>query len=422
MLLSQELFDMVIDKASYFRPDDRLRTRILVSLSLVSRAFRERAHYHLFASITLRQGEDADRALGRLFSLLESDPSTDTTGVASRIISFTCWIAQHNVNSAVGILKKLFIGNGKPCSLSLRFPLSAGNGWSSLPEDLEESLFQVCHRPRLASLSLHRTQRIPRNFLRNSFIKRLHLTDVSVSNTHLPESSFAGIAGQGHSDTVTLESLEGSSKNPILTLLVTASQQIDPTVIFSQLKELHLHLAGMDFNMNMDEIIRGCQGPLEILKLSLHTSLAYSDSSEIPLYRHCNLHTLEVTAVKPSTIPLSHMAKLLDRIGYPPSLHTINLCFPAALRNLPMPGDDGPFPALDSLKCQILDNIFMQKKFDRVRKLTLGIHEVPPNPLRRSCYGTPDIRSRFPQILTRKNLTFSVHIHPSTSFFDTLLY
>ncbi|KAF4613885.1 hypothetical protein D9613_008156 [Agrocybe pediades] len=412
MSLPQELFDMIIDEASS-HPDGPVRTHILTSLSLVSRAFRERAHNYLFASITVREARDADVAVGQLFNLLEADSDTDTTGLASRITSFECWISRNNVNFVVGILEKLFIGNGNPCSLSLRFVLSIGNVWRSSPENLKESLFQVCHRPRLVSLSLYHIQDIPRNFLQNSFIERLSLLDTSIGKTPLPESLFSGIAGQGHFETVTLESLRISTENPILPLLTT-SQKIDPTVIFSKLKELRLHSRGPEYNdtkMNVNELLRGCTGPLEILRLRLDIS---NGPDSLILNKHHKLHTLEVIALRSLAIPLSHMAKHLHRIVYPPSLQTIDLRFPASPELLMLRADRNY--ALDLLGCETLDGMFVQERFGHVRTLALGIFIKLPHSLhhRSLCVTAEEcearIRSRFPRIATREHFTFSVHV------------
>ncbi|KAF9544959.1 hypothetical protein CPC08DRAFT_755768 [Agrocybe pediades] len=412
MSLPQELFDMIIDEASS-HPDGPVRTQILTCLSLVSRAFREHAHNHLFASITIRKARDADVAVGQLFNLLEADPYTDTTGLASRITSFECRISRNNVDYVVRILEKLFIGDGKPCSLSLRFVLSVGNVWRSSPENLKESLFQVCHRPRLASLSLYHIQDIPRNFLQNSFIKRLSLIDTSTGKTPLPESLFSGIAGQGHFETVTLESLRISTENPVLPLLTT-SQKIDPTVIFSKLKKLCLHSHGPEYNdtkINVNQILRGCTGPLEILKLSLDN--ISNDPDLLILDEHRKLHTLEVNA---RGLPLSHMAKYLDRIVYPPSLQTIDLRCPApSILLMPHADRYRASRALDFLACEVLDDMFVQEKFGHVRKLALGIFiEHPPNLDRSLCVTAEECKaricSRFPRIATHEHFTFLVHV------------
>ncbi|KAF9544960.1 hypothetical protein CPC08DRAFT_769965 [Agrocybe pediades] len=193
MSFPQELLDMIIDEACKI-PGKEESTRALTSLSLVSRAFRERAHSHLFASITFDGSAQAMEAAQHFLGLLEADHDTDTVGLASKITSFACTIPDwSDAGPLVMILNKLFIAEGGPCSLYLSF--LHGCGWPSLQGDLAQEIFQVCHRPRLATLSIYFLYDIPRNFLRHSFVKRLSMDHVSTSNSQLPEFWFAEMAG-----------------------------------------------------------------------------------------------------------------------------------------------------------------------------------------------------------------------------------
>ncbi|KAF9557078.1 hypothetical protein CPC08DRAFT_764782 [Agrocybe pediades] len=267
MSFPQELSDMIIDEASKI-PGKEESTRALTSLSLVSTAFRERAHGHLFASITFDGSARAMEAAQNLLGLLEVDHDTDTLGLASKITSFACSIPQSGAGPLVMILNKLFIAEGRLCSLHLAFlsPYS----WPYLPENLVRAIFEVCHRPRLATLSIDWLYNIPRNFLQHSFVKRLTLDFVSVSDSQLPEFWFAGVARQGHCEAVLLEYLNVSVEKRILPLLTT-SPQFDPKTVFSCLQELHFHdiFEDTDLRAQLSEVLSGCQGQLGILKVWL---------------------------------------------------------------------------------------------------------------------------------------------------------
>ncbi|KAF4613970.1 hypothetical protein D9613_008158 [Agrocybe pediades] len=411
MSLPQELFDMIIDEASRF-PNKVERTRALIALALVSRAFRERAHDYLFTSVAFNNQKDTMDAIKRFLGLLEADPNSETIGVASRITSFECCIPLHATptDPLVTVLKKLFIGNGRPASLSLQFICS--RRWSSLAEDLAQELFEVCHRPQLASLSIYHLHDIPRNFLRNSFIKRLFLADVSVSDTQLPESLFAGMDDQGHSETGTLEFLHISVEKPILTLLTSSQQSGNSSAVFSHLKELRFFpptSGEFDPGRNFDKILVGCKERLEILKISLGTEtdpLTLLSFPKLP-----NLHTFDVTALTPSETSLSSLAMFLNQTECP-NLHTIHLRFRISPRVLSL-DDEEILPSLDGVGCKVLDDIFAQKKFNHVRKLTLRIlcyHKSHYPALRTAGKCKTLILSRFPHIATCEHLTFLVDV------------
>ncbi|KAF9557080.1 hypothetical protein CPC08DRAFT_710640 [Agrocybe pediades] len=201
---------MIIDEASKI-PGEGESTRALTSLSLVSRAFRERTHSHLFGSITFGGRPQEMEAAQHFLGLLVADQDAETDGLACKIISFSCTIPPSGVDTLVRILNKLFLAGRRPCSFHLAFVFPTS--WLDLPEDLARAIFQVCHRPRLAILSICHLRNIPQNFLRHSFVKHLTLTFVSVPNSQLPESWFGGMAGQGHCETVVLEHLSASFRN-----------------------------------------------------------------------------------------------------------------------------------------------------------------------------------------------------------------
>ncbi|KAF9559176.1 hypothetical protein CPC08DRAFT_531683 [Agrocybe pediades] len=471
----QELIDMIIDEAASSesklpskppsKPDQDSRTHTLIALSRVSRAFRERAHDHLFACIEFDGSPRATKAAARLLSLLKNDvqvdhhPShinTDTAAgakLASRITTLSCGIPQHNhlVLLYLPILKKLFTGSAglKPCSLSLHFFYSPS--WSSLPPTVAQDLFHVCHRPRLTSLSLTKLYDIPRNFfkLQHSHIgvKRLSLQSVSVSDSEsllLPESFFAigMIPGPGRygEPAVSLEYLHIQNEASVLSLLTIPSATLEglgvhpplpgPTSIalFSHLKELDYSFPFNTVNSTipstaLEEILIGCKGHLEVLQTSFAKLGAAKPLIRLPNLP--NLHTLRINALGLEASTLFDLTDLLSNFTSNqrfPNLHTIELKFNLSYSWLSH-GDADVIRALYLLGSVALDELFVtqQEEFARVRKLTLhccssGLHAPfllshMPGVLRRPEEYEPLVMSQFPRIASRENLAFSVHVH-----------
>ncbi|KAF4613460.1 hypothetical protein D9613_008132 [Agrocybe pediades] len=422
MSFPQELFDMVIDEASKLS-DKAERTRALVALSLVSRAFRECAQNHLFASIAFNSGRRATVAAGRLLNLLDADPNTETKGLASRItsFSFSSWFLDVKVGnpSLARILEKLFIGEGKPCAISFQFFDSTL--WPDLPGTLTQALFQVCHRPRLASLSLSNLHDIPQNFLQNSCVNRLSLFYVSVSASLLPQTLFEVIAAQGHQETLIPEYFDICDENPVLTLL-TMSKQVGPAVIFSRLQELRFFpLEGANIpGLTLEEILVGCKDSLKVLAMRIASDGDRGTMLALTLIpRLLNVHTLALHATTTLTeTHLSDLATFLQNLaGYCPNLRTVELEFDMSLRRL-LRGDDGILQVIEELGCKALDELFEQQQFHGIRKLSLhcrsflppALRLSPPVELRTQEEYETLILSRFPHISSRENLKFSVHV------------
>ncbi|KAF9557090.1 hypothetical protein CPC08DRAFT_820066 [Agrocybe pediades] len=374
MSLPPELLDMIIDETSRI-PNKARRTKALVALSLVSRSFRERAHNHLFASINMNFGRGAEGAimdaLRWLLDLMEADPNTTTSGLASRITSFACSPPCSVGDPLPGILNKLFLGRGKACTLYISFTSPAS--WSSLSEDVAQELFNICHRPRLAFLSLWNLRKIPRNFLQHSFIKRLSLNNVSVSKSRLKDSFFAGISDQGHRGAVILESLHFCGEDPILaSLLTTSRREMEPEVIFSQVQELFLYFLSpqIDPKFSVGEILTRCNGNLETLKMSLDGRHP-NPRTALPFHRFPALHTFEITAINcRSYRPLCDIAIILEQIAYHPNLQNIELHLMHPL-NGPMQNVDAIRVSLEGLGCEALDDLFEKPRFACVRSLSL---------------------------------------------------
>ncbi|KAF9555387.1 hypothetical protein CPC08DRAFT_765967 [Agrocybe pediades] len=204
----QELFDYVIDEvaksADSHSCQEESRAQRLAALALVSRSFRTRAYRHLFEKVRLAN-MDKDIQGPRVRLLVELLKANGR--LASYITSLTLII--HPSDSDVQrdtayILRALFNdkNNSAPCSLAVRLK-------GRLEKDTEQALFEICHKPRLASLHLA-DYPFPCNFLKYTFIKHLTLYKVKITKP-VPEHVFETVPGRTVcGEVVRLESLFGS--------------------------------------------------------------------------------------------------------------------------------------------------------------------------------------------------------------------
>jgi len=438
-LLPQEPFDIIIDEISYTH-DQSEWTRGLVDLSLVSKPFRDRAHKHLFASVEInRDNPNTSRTAHQLCKLIQADPFSETSGLASRITSFTYFFQPTDSKPLAVIFRKLFkdqdddVTHPAPCKLSLYL----GTRWLALDKDLSLALFEVCHRSRLESLSISQFQHIPRNFLRNTCIKHLKLNYTSLSEP-LPEHLFADITGKGHDQAVILESLDVNvrfSVRSILDISQIPTLQVSPTVIFSKLQRLSFDLIPTNERMSqaLEEILQGASSSLQILTVrisqspiihsypftgrltNLHVaSSALGGIRPLPLRSLPKLHTLVAICHSNSRFFRS-CSILLDNEEFCPALQNLELHFDIRLVLL---NEVNLIDHLRSLECDFFDGLFVtQPQFDRICFLTfyfvldstvpyLG-DQTSPEAL------SSLIRSQFPNISTKRNLDFSVVVTTS---------
>ncbi|KAF9563627.1 hypothetical protein CPC08DRAFT_793058 [Agrocybe pediades] len=394
MSLPQELCDLIIDETSMVT-DKTERSRDLVALSLVCKSFRNRAHKHLFESVNLiHQLEERKTKTARhLLSLFEADPCTETSGLASRISSFTCCFFSPGEDSEflIGVLRTLFNNpdNTKshptPCSLSLISATSMR--WSELGDNLLQELSQVCHRPRLASLSIFGFQDFPLHFLRNMSIKHLFISSTSVLRP-LPSVFSAEIGDTGRDQGVILETLDLDHLEPPPGPLLVISEQTNPSVIFSNLNTLRYSLYD-HMQDALKQILTDCANQLE--------------------------EVLEVSVLQPnisliSFLPVGFLLPLLDQKEFCPALQTIDIR--CTIQPFMTPPDEQQLLLLlAKLEWDVLDNLFAQPQFDQIHSLKLNCRLVvfgsatysATYPVRHTADEYAAIlRSRLPAVLPRK--------------------
>lgn len=199
--LPQELKDLVVDHICQF-PDEDERINALCATALVSRPFRYWAHKRLFATVVLR-GKYLPAAvisrLCRLRELIDADPHSDKTGVASHIRSFTLSLGGHRASvipplqddSLPVILQKIHRTGSRPRSLSILLFMPGDNDqldWTSLDPRFRLALLSVCHSALLTTLRLRGFKNLPHDILAGSSVDNIKFNNLSVKHYDKDES------------------------------------------------------------------------------------------------------------------------------------------------------------------------------------------------------------------------------------------
>ncbi|KAF4611119.1 hypothetical protein D9613_007175 [Agrocybe pediades] len=448
----QELFDLIVDEVHRF-PDKAERTQQLVTLSLVSRTFRDRAHDYLFASVMARNGSVGRRTITQLCKLFAADPLTATRGLASRITSFSCAFHPDDFTALAIILRSLFNDGTiehtrtSPCTLSLSmFPRHDFNAQCPAREDMALALFEVCHRRRLKSLFLDNFMFFPQNYLQNASINHLSLnnTRIAVANpsdaffltdSELPSQSFLpNWPDEGHSIS-SIRRLE--IKSPVLSsisddralsryggILGTYGTSLKeqekfqpsrPTAAFPRLKTLHFSMMPFSTAMKeaLEEILLGASESLEELTMAIFFRSTVSIGS-LSLHRLTALRKFTLRDMEGEVGFFRFVASLLD--SEPSStLQDLELVFFFDTRGASL-SDESFTETLGTLHCHAFDDMFQTSRFESVRSVTLRVRTrlSSSDYQGRNEYASV-IRSQFPSIIACDNLVFNVIITDWTS-------
>lgn len=205
--LPQELKDLVVDHI-YQIPDEDERLRALCATALVSRRFRYWAHKRLFATVVLRgkYGKPPAAIIRRIWQLrdlIDADPQSEKTGVASHIRSFTLSLGGHRAsvvppledNSLPAILQKIHHAGSRPRSLSILLFMPGDNDqldWTSLHQDFRLALVNACHSALLTTLRLRGFKNLPHDILAGSSIDNIKFNNLSVK--HYSKDETGGIS------------------------------------------------------------------------------------------------------------------------------------------------------------------------------------------------------------------------------------
>src|SRR6266545_3858631 len=195
--LPQELKDLIVDHISQIS-DDIERIQTLCSTALVSRRFRYWAHKRLFATVVLRgrHGKAPTaliRRLNELSELINADPHSEKTGIASHIRSFTLSLGGHRSyvvplleeESLPVILHKIHRAGSRPRSLSILLFMPGDNDqldWMSMSHELRRALVGVSRSTLLTTLRLRGIRNLPRDILAGSSVGNIKFNNISIKD------------------------------------------------------------------------------------------------------------------------------------------------------------------------------------------------------------------------------------------------
>ena len=261
--LPQELRDLVVDHIPQM-PDNSERTRALLSIALVSRQFRYWAHKRLFSTVVLRGKHrslvagSAFRRLCQLKDLINADPQSEMTGIASHIRSFTLILIGHLsdapptvtplVEGALSfIFRKLFRNGNGQCSLSVLFcvPIGRRLDWKVLGHDFRCALLDVVRSTHLSILRLRGISNLPDDILVCSAVDHISVKDVSIR--HHMQSELPPCDEQSYRDCIQPYSIETDHSFPITHILDLTPTHSQPWYfIFQNLRELTIKINDSD--------------------------------------------------------------------------------------------------------------------------------------------------------------------------------
>ncbi|KAF9563626.1 hypothetical protein CPC08DRAFT_748905 [Agrocybe pediades] len=364
----QELFDLIIDETSTFNPEAD-RTHQLATLALVCKAFCDRAHRHLFASVKIvsRKSDGKPNRLKRvrqLYKLLK----VETSALASWITSFTYtfWHARDSKSEVAFILRKLFNDYYEnvqthrlltPCFLSLEITAR----WLALGTDLGSALFEVCHRQRLASLTVSHLQHMPSNFFMHSYIKNLALHQISWSEP-LPKVSFEKIVkSREKENTSNISPSHGASSHV----------EMSPFIGLPNMKNLVFELNyGTAEVTVLQEILLTASASLEFLDVRVGLS-ATSGINPIPFNKLRRLRTLTIGQCAVLSGLSSTHRFLLEGTDFCPSLEKVEVHFILRTDDLMAPAV--PISHHSIAEYTAFDDLFSQPQFSQIQFLTFHV-------------------------------------------------
>ena len=287
--LPQELRDLVVDHISQM-PDNSERIRALSSIALVSSQFRYWAHKRLFSTVVLRGKHgslvagSAFRRLCQLKDLINADPQSEMTGIASHIRSFTLILIGHLSDYVLPtvtplvvlegalsfIFRKLFRNGNGQCFLSVLFcvPIGRRLDWKVLGHDFRCALLDVVRSARLSTLHLRGISNLPDHILVHSAVDHISFKDVSIQ--HHMQNELASCDEQSYRDCIQPYSIETDHSFPITHILDLTPTHSQPWhFIFQKLRKLTIKINDSDGFAKSTELFKSATS-VENLEIKLN--------------------------------------------------------------------------------------------------------------------------------------------------------
>ena len=269
--LPQELRDLIVDHISQVR-DKSERIRALSSIALVSRCFRYWAHKRLFSTVVLRGRHNstlttAFRRLSQLKDLINADPHSEMTGIASHIRSFTLSLSGRlslvlpplvEGDPLPVIFRKIFRNGNGPCFLSLYLFAPADDDqldWVALSHDFRCALLDIVRSGRLSTLRLRGIGNLPADILVSSAVEHISFKNISIHYTQDNRGGSCG--GPPYPDYIQPFSIETDHSFPITHILDFTPTHSQPWhIIFQRLKKLTIKINDSDGFTKSTELLK----------------------------------------------------------------------------------------------------------------------------------------------------------------------
>ena len=288
--LPQELKDLIMDHISQIQSKSE-RIRVLSSIALVSRRFRYWAHKRLFATVVFRGRYDTILAtvfhrLSQLKDLINADPQSEMTGIASHIRSFTLRLGGRSSlvlpqlaegDALPFIFRKIFRNSNGPCSLALILfvPVNGDRlDWMTLGHDFRCALLDVVRSARLSTLLLLGIGNLPDDILMCSAVDHISFRNITIQ--HYTQSdcgevpSYSEPRGQSYHDCIQPYSIETDHSFPIAHILDLTPARSQPWhFIFQRLRKLTIKINVSDDFTKSAELLKSATS-IEDLEIKLN--------------------------------------------------------------------------------------------------------------------------------------------------------
>ncbi|KAJ3509037.1 hypothetical protein NLJ89_g5430 [Agrocybe chaxingu] len=278
--LPLELIDRVIDKIAEL-PNNHERRNGLAS-----------SHRHLFALITFRLGTTqrlfVQKKLSALRNIINADPHSETTGIASHIRDFCVNVLGlffrrvFTDDTLAAIQRRLF--RTREGRLSLIVGGGSEMDWGKVGKDFESAFFDLCRNSQMTALQLGGFNGLPLNVFHGPNIKH-----IEISRLDSWKSAMQGF----NQEPIRLKSISTDHSAPILDLLRSESNPRSTQWLFSKFKGLNTSIY-KDEHVTQTMSIISCAPALDTLVVEVSASVCGTPVETLIWTQIPNLRRLKI--------------------------------------------------------------------------------------------------------------------------------
>ncbi|KAF8966866.1 hypothetical protein BDZ97DRAFT_1805626 [Flammula alnicola] len=434
--LPAEIIDIIVDEVAKI-PDQQPRNQTLSSTALASWSFRHRAHAHLFASIHIfgTHLRSATPRIRRLLQLINADPHSEVTGIASYVRSFTVYMfgpasmvrPTLDDGTMATIYRKIY-RTGEPSSGPRSLSLTLGT-LGNIPT--------LCGNPLFTTLHLSHFINLPPTLLHHSYVKNVKFWKIRLPETKVAEdldaveSIYYLKLDECHQDidaleecqAVLLESIDTDHSMPLLDMLdMSPHRSLHPKVIFSKLKNLTTQIGNEDDFHKTIWILANATSSLEMLDIKL---FSYNEPP-MPVIECGQLFALKTLSISqsftsyksPGRTTIPQICKIIHHLNLPPHLDEISI----TVFLYTQLSERSPRDIFDGHEYSPLDELFSHARFYALKHLTIRfmfiLHLAQGEILDEKCFiaqSSAYVRGSFPEVESNAvsgRLQFDIDIVP----------